>query len=220
MKTIDKETFLFLKDIKQNNNRDWFAENKDRYESARLKAIHFITSLIQEIAVIDSNIPPFLEGKKCLFRIYRDVRFSKNKDPYKTWFAAGISMNPRKLQGPEYYLHIEPGNNFFGIGYWRPEKDHLHAIRQEIDYNTDEFLTVLENAKLTKKDLEREDSLKRAPKGYEPDHPHIDLIKLKSYLVSFKIDDNLFHEGNALAFIKQKVVEVYPFKAFLERAIS
>src|SRR5690606_10747266 len=135
---------------------------------------------------------------KCIFRIYRDTRFSKDKTPYKTWFGAGISVAGRKLNGPEYYLHLEPNNSFIAGGYWRPEKEHLAAIRQEIDYNGDQFKQILQAPSFIQHcTLNTEDTLKKAPVGYDSDHPDIAFLKLKSYTVSKALKDSDLVEAQA-----------------------
>src|SRR5690606_1883629 len=105
---IEKRTFDFLNKLKENNNREWFNLHKEEYQFALDNVTEMIEQIILRLSAIDPHIHEGISAKKCLFRIYRDVRFSKNKDPYKTWFAAGISVDGRKLAGPEYYIHIEP----------------------------------------------------------------------------------------------------------------
>lgn len=144
---IEKQTLDFLNQLRENNNREWFQENRALYEAALADVKDYITALIAALSEFDPHINTDIQTARCLFRIYRDTRFSKDKTPYKTWFAAGISVEGRKLDGPEYYLHIEPGKHFFAAGYWRPEKQHLHAIRQEIDYNYPELVDVLAQGK-------------------------------------------------------------------------
>src|SRR5690606_20273314 len=105
------------KQLRENNSREWFQAHKEVYDKANDNVKAFITALIAEMSVFDPHINTDIQASRCLFRIYRDTRFSKDKTPYKTWFAAGISVDGRKLDGPEYYLHIEPGKNFLAAGY-------------------------------------------------------------------------------------------------------
>src|SRR6266542_1281494 len=136
---IAKNTFDFLKKIKKNNDREWFEKNKDQYLNAKEDVENNIQSLIGEF----SKFAPELKGldaKKCLFRIYRDIRFSKDKRPYKTNLGASLNPGGKKVQSPGYYIHFEPGNSFIAGGIWMPEAPELNAIRQEIDYHSRDFL--------------------------------------------------------------------------------
>lgn len=215
---IKPETLGFLTEIVANNNREWFALNKDRYETAKADVILFIEEIIPVLAASDPEFPLEAQAKKCLMRIYRDIRFSKNKNPYKDNY--GVSFNIKGSKGPEYYLHLIPGNSFLAVGYWMPEAADLKNIREEIDYNTSEFLDII-NADSFKSafSLSREDSLKRAPKGYDPEHPQIDLLKLKSYIATFPIKDSELFKPTILNHLKKAFESVYPFAQFLKKAV-
>lgn len=215
---IKPETLGFLTEIVDNNNREWFALNKDRYEVAKADVISFIDELIPVLAAIDPSFPLETQGKKCLMRIYRDIRFSKNKNPYKNNY--GISLTVKGSRGPEYYLHLQPGNSFFAAGYWMPEAPDLKNIREEIDYNTSEFLDII-NAKSFSSmfALSKEDTLKKAPKGYDPEHPQIDLLKLKSFIASFPIKDEELFKPSIVNHLKKAFESAYPFTQFLKKAV-
>lgn len=219
---LSKDTFRFLRDLNENNNREWFQENKGRYEEAREDVKNLVGHLIMGLAAFDPEIPIDIPVDKCLFRIYRDIRFRKDKTPYKTWLGAGISVDGRKLQGPEYYLHIQPDHSFIASGYWRPQKEHLAAIRQEIDYNGTELTQILDSLKKHPQPLapDQEDQLKRPPSGYEADHPHIDYLKLKSFTLSQSIPDAQWCKPNTVADLLESYRRMYPFKLFLHRAID
>lgn len=217
---LTKQTFDFLKELKDNNNREWFVAHKASYEQASAEIKAFITALIKEISAFDPHINTNIQAGKCLFRIYRDIRFSKDKTPYKTWFSAGISVDGRKLDGPEYYLHVEPGNNFFAAGYWRPDKQHLTAIRQEIDYNTEELVKVLAEGGHTVADLSTEDKLKRPPTGYLAEDPNIELLKLKSFILYHKFTDAELCKASSLADLIAVTKRLFPFKQFIHQAID
>lgn len=221
MAYIQKSTFDFLSELKENNSREWFTENRNQYEAALADVRVFLTELIAALSEIDPKINTSIQANKCLFRIYRDTRFSNDKTPYKTWFGAGISVDGRKLQGPEYYIHIGAENSFIACGYWRPEKQHLDAIRQEIDYNGEQLTKiinqVLEDGKIT---LYKEDLLKRAPAGYGEDNPYIDLIKLKSFVLDQSLTVNALSGKNALQDIVTSYKRMLPFKEFLHEAIA
>ena len=193
MSNISKSTFTFLKDLKKNNDRDWFQANKPRYQEALGEFEKFIDGLIAEVGKFDPSISHHT-AKGTIFRIYRDVRFSKDKSPYKTHFGAHITAAAKRSEihsRAGYYIHLEPGGTFMAGGAYLPEKDWLAAIRQEIDYNADSFKKILNNKKFkdTFGELEGE-KLKTAPRDYPKDHPEIELLKQKSFLVSHSCSDS------------------------------
>lgn len=213
---IKRETLAFLTELVDNNNREWFAEHKERYETAKADVLAFIAELIPVLSAVDPETQT--EPKKCLMRIYRDIRFSKNKSPYKNNY--GISFSIKGSKGPEYYLHLQPGKSFFAGGYWMPEAADLKNIREEIDYNTSEFLEIIQAKGFTSLyTLSTEDSLKKAPKGYDPSHPQIELLKLKSYIASFPISDEELFKPSIVNHLKKAFEGVYPFVQFLKRAV-
>lgn len=187
MATITKNTFQFLKDLKQNNERDWFLANKSKFEIAKKEFEIFITELIGEISKFDPDIGHH-SAKDCIFRIYRDVRFSKDKSPYKTHFGAHISAAAKKSDihsKAGYYIHIEPGASMLAGGAYLPQGPWIKAIRQEINYNADELKKIVNSAPFKGYFGEMEgEKLKRAPQGYQPDHPEIELLKYKSFLAT------------------------------------
>jgi uncharacterized protein (TIGR02453 family) len=209
---IQSDTFQFLKELSENNNREWFQAHKEHFVAAQADFMDFIVKMIVGLSQFDPHINTDIDAKKCMFRIYRDVRFSKNKDPYKKWLAAGISIDGRKLDGPEYYIHIEPGDkSFIACGYWRPKKEHLDAIRQEIDYSA---------SQLHAADLSPEDKLMRPPSGYAADDPNIELLKLKSFIIHETLPDVVLQDKDALQKVLAICKRIYPFKAFLHDAIA
>ncbi|MEH6304763.1 DUF2461 domain-containing protein [Olivibacter sp. CPCC 100613] len=220
---IFPSTFTFLKELKENNNREWFQEHRADYDLAHQNVKDFVGEFIVALSKIDRYISEDIPVSKCLFRIYRDTRFSKDKTPYKNWFGAGISVAGRKLNGPEYYLHIEPENSFIAGGYWRPEKEHLAAIRQEIDYNGNQFKQIITATSFTKFcTLNNDDKLKKAPAGYDPEHPDIEFLKLKSFTASKALSNTELSNDNGqgihhlLAFAEA----MYDFKLFLHQALD
>lgn len=217
---IKSSTFDFLTELKSHNSREWFQEHKDLYDQAFADVKDFVQELILKLSLFDVHITTDIKASKCMFRIYRDVRFSKDKSPYKSWLSAGISVDGRKLDGPEYYIHIEPGKSFVAVGYWQPKKQHLEAIRQEIDYNFEEFENTLLSNGWDLEDLSKEDKLKRPPAGYTIDNPAIEVLKLKSFIIFKALDDNeLTH-----SFASERIIEIFQrtilFKDFLHRAIE
>ena len=219
---INKETFNFLKDLSANNDRDWFQENKARYEDAKQNVEKFADQILSEIKKIDSSISNELVGKKTMMRIYRDVRFSKNKDPYKNNFGIGISSTGKGGDTPGYYIHIQPEQSFIAGGYWMPQADHLKAIRQEIDYNTQDLLNIIEDKDFKKHfgSLSEEDKLKTKPKGYDADHEYIELLKLKSFTVSEKFKDSELSSITAIEKVVKSMKQIYPLTIFLKQAIA
>lgn len=212
----------FLKDIDKNNDREWFEKNKAKYLDAKNGFDDFLTNLLPELIKFDESIAT-LNPKKLAFRIYRDVRFSKDKKPYKINMGAGISPNGKLIQEPGYYIHIQPGNkSFVAGGIYMPDAGNLSKIRQEIDYNTKGFLKVLNDKKFKKlfPKLDDFDKLKTAPKGYPKDHPHLDLLKNKSYIVSHPFTDVQVRDKKFLKMIAESCKTIKPLNDFLKEAIA
>ena len=218
---INPSTLTFLRDVAENNNREWFAEHKGEYEEARENVLSLVQHLLPELAKIDPLLPAAGDPKKSLMRIYRDVRFSKNKDPYKTNFGIWFSAYSKGGNEPGYYLHLQPGNCFIAGGYWMPDATHLKLIRQEIDYNSSDFLSILQKKDFaTNFQLSTENTLKIAPKGYDPDDPNISYLKLKSFEVIKKIPDEEFYQPSIIAKITETFKIIFPLVAFLRNAIA
>lgn len=187
---INKSTLDFLKAIKKNNDREWFEKNKDRYITAKDNVGELIDAFLAEAVKFEKGFAN-LSAKDCVFRIYRDVRFSKDKKPYKTNLGAGINVGGKKALNAGYYIHIEPGNSFIAGGMWMPPADQIKMIRQEIDYNGKIIRSVLKKKdfKTYYGELDQEYALKTSPKGYAKDHPEIDLLRLNSFIVLHKFSD-------------------------------
>ncbi len=215
---IQKETLQFLKDLGKNNNKNWFETNRKGYELARENDIVTVQQLINGIAGFDSSIGN-LEAKKCMFRINRDVRFSANKDPYKTNMGAWFNAGGKKLMNAGYYFHLEPGKSFLAGGMYMPEAALLAKIRQEVDYNLNEFKKIVENKKFktTFGGLSKEEGmlLKRPPKGYEIDNPAIEYLKHKSFVAVLPYSDTQIMDKN---FVKNAIAHfklLHPLVQFL-----
>ncbi len=223
MKTISKQSFNFLKELKKNNNRDWFNENKSDYEKAKNEFIEFVDALIINISKFDSSIKHH-QAKDCVFRIYRDVRFSKDKSPYKTHFGAHITSAKKRSEihsRAGYYIHLEPGASMLAGGAYLPESNWLKAIRQEIDYEIKEFKKII-NSKAFKDtfgEMEGE-KLVNAPKEYPKDHPEIELLKHKSFLASHYCKDKDVLATDFLSHSTKVFKTLYPFDSFLNRALD
>ena len=187
---LQSSTLKFLKDLKKNNNKPWFDANRKQYEQAKGDFLLLTEKLITGIAVFDPSIA-FLKAKECTFRINRDVRFSKDKSPYKNNIAAYFNRNGKKGSGAGYYLHIEPGKSFAAGGLWMPEPKDLAKIRQEIDYSFENWKKVIGNAAFKKSFIEgvKGEALVRPPKGYEETNPAIEYLKKKSFIVTKSFTD-------------------------------
>jgi uncharacterized protein (TIGR02453 family) len=216
-----KTILTFLKAIAKNNNREWFEKNKPKYLEAKLHFEVFLESLHKELLSFDDSLAG-LNPRKQGFRIYRDVRFSKDKRPYKVNMGAGFSAHGKMDQEPGYYVHLEPGKSFVAGGIYMPDAERLSKIRQEIDYNADDFLKIMRDKKFKKlfPSLDDFDKLKTAPKGYAKDHLHLDLLKNKSFVVSHRFTDA---DVTSKAFVK-KVANtcktLKPLNDFLTEAIA
>jgi uncharacterized protein (TIGR02453 family) len=220
---IQAATLSFLTDLKANNNKIWFDENRTAYETARKDFIQFVTKLIDGLGSIDPDIAATpLQAKSCIFRINRDVRFSANKSPYKTNFGAWFNKGGKKLEAAGYYVNLEPGNCFVAGGMYMPEAATLAAIRQEIDYNVEEFTSLLSNPGFTSlfNGLSRSDALQRPPKGYAADNPAIDYIKLKSFTASFVVPDATLTSPALEKKVLEGFAALQPLVAFLNRSIA
>lgn len=198
MPQINKSTLEFLSKLKLNNDRVWFANNRKTYDEARQNFEVFVQAMIDEIVKFDP-IYKGLEAKSCVFRINRDTRFAHDKSVYKTNFGAFMVRGGKKSgdRFPGYYFHIEPGSSFVAGGAYVPPAPWLNAIREKIDENADELIRIINNKDFKKQfgGLDGE-KLKTAPKGYPRDHPHIELLKLKSFLAYRSIPDReLASEG-------------------------
>lgn len=215
-------TLKFLADLSRHNDRDWFEKNKGRYLEAKDEFEDFITALLNEVLKFDSSLSG-LNPKKIAFRIYRDVRFSKDKRPYKTNMGAAFSPAGKGMGTPGYYLHIEPGNkSFVAGGLFMPEPAKLAKVRQEIDYNGDELAGIFNDKKFKKsfKKFWDEDKLKRAPKGFEEDHKYIEWLKLKSFITTHEFKDTEVKSPRFLKTVTESFRTLKPLNSFLNAAIA
>lgn len=218
---IQQSTLDFLKKLQKNNNKDWFDKHKPEYEAARKDFTAFLEKLITGIGGFDEKIKG-IEPKECMFRIYRDVRFAKDKTPYKSHLGAYISYRGKKSHGPGYYIHLQPGKTFLGGGIWVPPADELHAVRQEIDYNHEEFNKILSEKNFKKyfKNLDQGEKLKTLPKGYDKDNPAIELLKLKSFTVTNNVDDKTALSKDFLKYAINVFKTMKPLHDFIGRSLD
>jgi uncharacterized protein (TIGR02453 family) len=189
---VQSSTLKFLNQLKKNNNKPWFDAHRGDYDKAKKDFEQFIQQVIDRHSKNDPTLNT-LVAKDCMFRINRDVRFSKDKSPYKTNFGASINRGGKKSLQAGYYFHLEPGQCFAGGGIWMPMPEELKKVRQEIDYNFGEFKKIIGSRafKSTYKELDRskEFLLSRVPKGYEADNPAAEYLKLKSYIAMVEFKD-------------------------------
>lgn len=220
---LQPQTLRFLSQLKKNNNKPWFDSHRAQYEAARIDFSNFIQLVIDAVQKSDTTITG-LTAKDCQFRINRDVRFSKDKRPYKENFGAFICRGGKKSIYAGYYFHLAPGNSFMGGGLWQPEPGNLKKVRQEIDYNWEEFQSILKNKNFKKiyGDLYKgsDVSLSRMPKGYEENNPAIDYLKLKGLIAETKIADgdltkSTLHKKTVAAF-----EALQPLLNFINRSLD
>jgi len=217
---IDKTVFSFLKDLKKNNNREWFDENRERYQEARQAFELFISMVMGEIKKFDKEAVN-VEPKDCIFRIFRDIRFSKDKTPYKTNFGAYIVRGGRKGSLAGYYLHIEPGASMLAGGVYMPQPDVLKAIRNEIYNNADEFKAILQNPTFRKHFGEIDaPRLSRPPKGFPPDFKDISLLQYQYYTITKSESDSAVVKSDYINEIREVFRAMVPFNRFLNEAIK
>lgn len=220
---IPKTTLQFLKELKKNNDREWFLQNKGRYQEAHGLFTEFVEDLLKKLAAFDPSVKGVTAGQ-CVFRIYRDVRFSKDKSPYKTHFGAYITSDGRKTEvhgKAGYYLHIEPGASMLAGGAYMPDGTWLKAIRQEIDYNGAEFRKILAAKKFREYFGELEgEKLTRLPKGYDETHPDIALLKFKSYLAVHQCSDRQVLDKDFSAHCASVFKAMHPLNSFLNRSMD
>lgn len=216
-----KLTLDFLADLALHNQKEWMDDNKKRYLQAKEQVIELVASVVDQASAFDPSLVG-VDARKTLFRINRDIRFAKNKDPYKTNFGASIVQGGRKSGNPGYYLHLMPGNSFVGGGIYQPSADTLQKVRQEIDYNGEQLKRIIEDHAFssTYSSPFLEDALKTAPMGYPKDHENIELLRLKHYVYMRKISDEVVVESSFPDLIVRSYEVLYPYNQFLMQAIQ
>jgi len=220
---LKASTLQFLKELKKNNNKPWFDSNRKKYEDARKDFEQFIQALIDQLSAFDDTISG-QTAKSCLFRINRDIRFSKDKSPYKTNFGASINRGGKKSFFAGYYFHCEPGESFAGGGIWMPEPQYLNKVRQEIDYCYDEFKKIIRSSSFktiygdlyTGEDV----SLSRVPKGYEADNQAAAYLKLKSYIAMRPLEERELTSPHLLKTTIKTYKALKPFVDFINRSLQ
>lgn len=212
----------FLKALSKNNDRDWFEKHKADFIKAKDEFQGFVSELLESMIKFDPGLMG-LDPKKLTFRIYRDVRFSKDKSPFKTNMGATFSAGGKLMTKPGYYFHLEPGNkSFVAGGLYMPSPEHITKIRQEIDYNGKGLENVLSDKKFKKlfNGFDEFDKLKKVPKGYPPDHAHLEWLKLKSFIVSHKFTDEEVMNKKFLTQASRAFEVMKPLNEFLGNAVG
>lgn len=217
---ISPDILDFLRELRKNNNREWFENNKENYLRAKMNFDNIVVELIQLVKSIDPETG-LLEPKDCTFRIYRDVRFSKDKSPYKTNFGAYINRGGKNSGFAGYYFHIEPGSVFLSGGIYMPEAPVLKAIRDAIFDAPEVFKAILENPSFKKyfKGLSGE-KLKTVPRAYPRDHPDAELLKFKNYYVDRPLRESILYTPGIFTEIRNTFKELKKLNDFLNRAIE
>ncbi len=215
MAYFDAETFAFLRELKRHNDREWFAKNKERYEeSLKEPFLQFISDVGPELRKLSRNLvadPRPVGGS--LFRIYRDVRFSKDKSPYKTHAGAHFPLGAG-VHGPGYYLHVEPGECFVAGGMWMPEPAALQRIRERIVERPSDWRKVRGTLNPS------EDALKRPPRGFDAGHPMIEDIKRKSFTASVPLTDAQMQRSDLPKVFVRSCEKISPLMRFLAAAVG
>ena len=212
---VPKEAFTFLKKLKKNNNRDWFNENKKEFKAIESEVKLAYNEVLENLGKHDDV------DKLKVFRIYRDVRFSKNKLPYKTHFGGSFNRTKPHLRGG-YYLHLSPNNeSFIATGFWEPNKDDLFRIRKEFEMDDEEIRSIINNKAFKK--LWGEfvgDEVKTAPKGFNKEHPAIDLIRKKQYIFTKKFTDKEVFDKGFLKVVDKSFKSIRPYFDYMSDVLT
>ena len=217
-------TLQFLKSLDKNNNKAWFDTHKKQYDAAKQDFAALTQKVITQFGKKEPAIA-LLQPKECMFRINRDVRFSKNKAPYKNNMGSSIKAGGKKSLLAGYYIHLEPGDkSFVGGGLYMPDAAFVGKIRQEIDYNYTAFLRIVENKKFIAQygglDFSEGLSLVREPKGYEKENPAIKYLKLKSWIATAPLSDTALQDKNLATQLTKAFEYLQPLISFLNEGIN
>jgi uncharacterized protein (TIGR02453 family) len=220
---LTKESLQFLDDLKTNNNRDWFLENKKRYEIFKKDYHQLVADFLDAMKPMDPSLE-LLEVKNCTFRINRDIRFSKDKSPYKAHLGVWLSTGVKGQNRAGYYVHIEKGASFIAGGFYSPEADDLKKVRKEIAFFYDDLEAIIADKSFKKEfgsfDVTETNSLKNPPRGYEKDHPAIEFLKLKSFTATQKYDIKEVTQKDFVTKMSQKLIALKPLNEFINRALA
>ncbi|MBE8727884.1 DUF2461 domain-containing protein [Flavobacterium hungaricum] len=220
---LTKESLQFLDDLKKNNNREWFQENKKRYEIFKKDYHQLVSDFLDAMKPLDPSLE-LLEIKDCTFRINRDIRFSKDKSPYKAHLGVWLSSGAKGANRSGYYIHIEKGASFIAGGFYSPDADELKKVRKEIAFFHEDLEAILADKNFKKEfgslEVNESNSLKSMPRGYEKDHPAIEFLKLKSFTVSQKFDISEVTQKDFVSKMSKKLIVLKPLNEFINRALE
>ena len=220
---ISSSTLTFLKALKKNNNKPWFDEHREKYNAAKYNLEEFVALLLQKMVSLDEDMKE-LTAKNCTFRINRDVRFSKNKTPYKINLSASFNRGGKKSIYAGYYFHLQPGSSFVGGGLWRPEPADLKKLRQEIDYCFPEFKKIIGSPAFKKhyEELEKDENkmLVNVPKGYDKENPAVDYLRMKSFIATKNLSDEEIVSPKLADEVIQSFKALMPLVKFINRALE
>ena len=220
---LTKESLQFLDDLRKNNNREWFQENKKRYEVFKKDYHQLVSDFLDEMKPLDPSLE-LLEVKNCTFRINRDIRFSKDKSPYKAHLGVWMSTGAKGANRAGYYVHIEKGASFIAGGFYSPEAEDLKKVRKEIAFFYDDLQEILNDKNFKKEfenlDINENNSLKSMPRGYEKDHPAIEHLKLKSFTATQVYNVSEVLEKDFVKKMSKKLITLKPLNDFINRALE
>ena len=227
---LSNDSLIFLDDLKKNNNKEWFLTNRKRYDTFKEDYLELTSKILEIMKSLDSSLK-MLEVKNCTFRINRDIRFSKDKSPYKSYAGIWLSSAAKEKNRAGYYIHIERDNSFIAGGLYHPNTDDLKKIRNEIAFFYDDLTTIINHPNYKREfgDLKREFGnidcksntlLKSAPRGYDKNHLAIDFLKLKSFESIQKIDISEVLKEYFVASICEKLIILKPLNDFINRALA
>ncbi|NJL12891.1 MAG: DUF2461 domain-containing protein [Microscillaceae bacterium] len=221
---INKSTLKFLKDLKVNNSKEWLDDNKKSYENSKNDILTLTSELITSVSDLDKTISnAYLDPKKCITRLNRDLRFAKDKTPYKTDYYIVLNKNGKNSPAAFYYLHIEPDNCFVGGGVYNPLPDQLKKIRQEIDYAFDEWTTIIKDKTFMKRfpsGINNSGVLTRTPKEFDEKSPASEFLKMKGFYTMEKLTDKEITSADTFDKINFYFKTTKPLVDFLNRAIE
>lgn len=220
---LSKDSLQFLDDLKANNNRDWFLENKKRYEVFKKDYQQLVADFLDAMKPLDPTLE-MLEVKNCTFRINRDIRFSKDKSPYKDHVGIWMSSGAKGMNRSGYYVHIARTGSFIAGGFYCPEAEDLKKVRKEIAFFHEDLEEIMHDKNFQKEfgDFDRNENnlLKNPPRGYEKDHPAIEFLKLKSFETSQKFDIEKVLKEDFVSKMTQKLIVLKPLNDFINRALT
>jgi len=219
---VQPTTIEFLKELKSNNSKSWFEQNRKRYDKMKSDYISLAGRILEQMKDIDPSLD-MVTAKDCIFRINRDVRFSADKSPYKTNWGIALHPGGKKFNLAAYYLHIEPGQSFIGGGLWMPEAPLLSKVRKEIHYFYHDLVDILNNPLYKKTfgslDVEDGQKLTRPPKGYDAEDPAIEFLKLKSFTASTPLPDEMLTSDKLVGHIIDTFTILKPLIGFINRGL-